>query len=1174
MTDQKHTVIYDIKGLLQHSLHRGKDPDGVLSEMQNKSINTANFGLINFFNAYLLPTLEDDAPVSIIAVWDAGNDLRRAWFDGYKKKRSEREKDPVEEAQYDVLYSTAKSMLAGLGVTQVSCPLTEADDVIALLVRQLPGNKTIYSVDADMLQLQGENDNVQVFLRDDPMMEEKYKDVPLNLIRLHKSMVGDKSDEYNGVPGFGGVAWKEIIDVADIDGMQELEECVRSEEYQPLLDAIDGLANDGAYTQAHKALVKLYNSREDWQKGYRLASFHPDACYRIHKRQIVKPVWFRRVPSAQRVFNILHRMGMADLYEQHFSELMPDQSLVTLENIEHMFPFFKDHCNSGPLIGFDFETYDTLNHEAFNTVYTGRGDFVDVLSSSVTGASFTFGENLQYTLYVSVDHADTLNVDKDVLVQMLECCDPEKMVVQNANFEVALAKMNLGFHIESPIDTRILSHYLDEDRLQGHGLKGLSKDHLAYDQESYQTTLDKAGAANMRELTGEQVLSYGCDDAITTANLAVQFIIDAQCQGAWESCREHEFSAVHPLVDGFIKGVNVDMEYLAELAKQDAETIRVNMLEIRRLLSVHCAETSPSRPLHYYEAEREYLTDKFRGEGLSDEDISGKLTETLDGLVTASKYIPQQEVRTEVKDFIPTKVQFKKITDLLDYIAPILQPNPSGITKWLVSLGEKEGTTPDQLEFESLVASCAHQLRARKGEEYDLLVAFCNRINAANAPVQIVGDELNFDSPIQNVHLLYCKLGLPVRVRVKFNPTTKRAKLGFGPAPATDDKAMETAMAEDCANHDEWKYEVLKAVRTVKGARTRFSLYYNPWPVWVHPRDGLLHPQIINCGTVTRRPSGTSPNFLQITKKDGGRLRRSIKGLEADHVIISPDWAGQELRILASECKDETLMSAYLGERQLDVHSITAAGITPAVLKMLDPSAMENFSRDIVGIPYEEFVAALHGDDQYLTKLMKAVRSSAKAVNFLINYLGSASTLSRNLGIPKERAKEFMDMTFARYPGIKPWQNSIIRFAQVRGFTQTAYGSRRHMSDLILSEDSFAASRMHRQAVNAVVQGCAADILKRTLSAIHKQRVFQRHGASLIAPVYDEMAISTPITEAKSLMLELDPIMRITPPGHAITMVPEHCVGTTWGSMIELGAAPTEEAIDAALAECGQELGL
>lgn len=1195
------TIIFDAQGLCLRSLLRGKDDQGMPKE-DGSVINTAEHGFRQWLHLFYLPALEKVAPLNIIAVWDGGNDLRKGWYPNYKANRpakADRDKREVEQEQK--LFTYVKQFMAGMGSIAISCAKTEADDLIALLVQKLSGPIEIQTVDADLSVLS--SSEVSVYVRS-KLIEGDYKGIPTRLMSLNKSLVGDTSDNYNGVAGFGPKTWDWMLNEYGEDGLLELQHLIDTDDHKTL-QAVAGENDD-------KALQKLAEPENwvRWRLMWQLASLHPEACYRTSKTTVIRPVVYKRVPQWERVAGVLNACA-AFVKQELLSPYMVSDHLVTADNVEEWKAHLLAHIDETPVISFDYEGYDTLKHPAFQEAKSATSDYyVDVLSQSVTGASFNYGNNLQYTIYVSVDHRDTANCSKDDIADLLCEIPPEKLCVHNASFEGTVSEIDegIGVELEAPADTFIMAAYVDEDDLKG--LKHLSKKHLNYTQATYKETLAAAGAEDMRGLSGEQVLSYGCDDATVTGQLFVIFRLLTTLEDTYEEMRKYEFPAIHPLNHAFINGVRLDTKRLKELEIEDAEVVRSGMERVRAALEEHCSEIVDAGAHAYFKDNIDFYRAKLRDQGKTQGEIEDTLNTTKAKLIASSQYRPYQEVR-EVVEFLPTKVQFQKVCNLLkieDTLPPEYQakleagtldewpsefydltfpsPSASGITRWLLEveawldqLDAPPEREADIRKFTTLLPQAAHQIRDRKGDDYDALKDFCTGILQETAKTYWDGDELNFDSPNQNASLLYCKLQLPIRVRTKVQRGSARYRLGFYGSPATDDKAIETAIAEDCTGENEWKRDVLQTIRDVKAALTRAKLYYKPYPLWEHPRDGMLHPQIINCGTVTQRPTGTSPNFLQITKKDGGKLRSCILPRHEDHIIISPDFSGQELRILASECKDPVLLDAYLGEVEKDLHSITAASIVPIAVDRYFPQGRELVDFTPAGVDYDDFCEVLDADfdsEQWLDelgadrtelfktlqKLFKQGRKEAKVVNFLINYLGGAATLSRNLGIQKELAQTFMDKTFHRYAGIQPWQQSVMRFGAVHGYTQTAYGTRRHLTSDILSNDGFIRSRSERQAVNFVVQGCAARILKIVLTEVWRSRLLQETGAVIIAPVYDELTASVPISAAVEYIQRLSEIMTVTPPGHAIPMKPEVDLGPTWGTMTSLGAYPSVDRIE------------
>ena len=435
---------------------------------------------------------------------------------------------------------------------------------------------------------------------------------------------------------------------------------------------------------------------------------------------------------------------------------------------------------------------------------------------------------------------------------------------------------------------------------------------------------------------------------------------------------------------------------------------------------------------------------------------------------------------------------------------------------------------------------------------------------AEGAAEESIGDELNLDSPKQMQQLLYCKLGLPIRLYSKMQKGSMREKLDYRRSgPATDEKAINMALAND-ALEGSWKRDALRHLSEAKSCHTRRKNYWLSYPMWVHPRDDMVHGSIINCGTVTHRPTGSDPNLLQIPSRDGGRVRSMVVPKRDQHVIMSPDFNGEELRITASLSKDPVMLDAYVGPSPKDIHNLTTAAIASAVLNREAPEIIEMKQLTLVNglmvMEYDDTVASLKSQDEREAKLFSNVRKLAKGVNFLLVYMGQASTLSRNLSIPVELAEQFLDAAYATYAGLAPWQDASVEFAREHGYVETSYGNRRHLGQGLFSDDNGVRSRQERQAVNAQVQGCGADILKIVLAGIHKRRIFKETKASLIVPPYDEIAASVPLPAAWEWWCRMKDLMSITPPGHAVPQLPElKASALNWGTCIELGADPTED---------------
>lgn len=1165
-------VILDIKGLVTWMYFRGEDPNGIPG--QTKPINTAGFGFANFVEDVLLPILESFSPADIVAVYDGGNVYRSALYQQYKARRkADKEKeDPKQKAQRDTVESAVKSFLAYIGVVGIQVDGVEADDVIAHLCNTLDCNKIVHTVDADLLQLT--SDSTSIFLRGEPVFEE-HKGIPLDLIVLQKALCGDPSDNYIGVRRFGPAAWDSLVETYGWDGMRQIDQCFRSEDF--------GLIEECIAIDKNKILAHVYANLEDAKLCYTLATLAPELCYQFRNKKLCWPKYYARVPDYTKAARVARDMG-CEFFMQKFMDidLFPAQTLITTENSKAAISHFLKHLEETPHFAFDFETVDTLKHAAFQEAASSssrakQGDYVDVLSSELTGCSVTYGKHLQYTIYLSVMHRDTHNVSNQLVKDFIETAynTGRPLIAHNAAFELQVAKQCLDYEPQKIYDTMIMSSYVDENEMSG--LKFLSKTRLNYDQVSYKETLQAAGAENMAQMTGEQVLSYGCDDATVTAHLFKLFKLIMEMEQTWQFYDAQERAPVHVLNDAFDTGVRIDFDEMKLQHEKHAKIIEEGMARIREVLAERCTIADPDAAAALDEAdgrnlmllERESNIDKQTGKcKLSDSQLEARRQERKLRWEQAAIYKPYTETHVP-PEFAGTPSQLKEVAGVIGFTEDQLVDFSNTRSKINKFITEVRGAdlSLTQRKFCDLLAeaaSCLSAVSKRNGPEFDALASFCLPYLGAGKLI-VEGDELNLGSPQQKQELLYCKLALPVRLRSRPQKGSARAELGLEGSPSTNDRAIKLALAEDCEGQHAWKREILEAIDAVTTSTTLFSFYFNPYPLWAHPRDGMIHPQIKNCGTVTRRPAGNNPNILQVKK---GELRRIYLPRYDHHVICALDFSGQELRIAGSEAKDPVFIDAYTGGGQYeddgmlrtkikDIHSVTATAFAERV-----------FQRERVqwdgGFEYDTFMDMRNG--KYGDKIREMAEycrgnKMAKAVNFLIIYLGQPTTLSMNTGMPLKFAEQVMQQVMGTYPRLGPWQEETVEFARRYGYVRTAYGSVKHLTADIRSEDGSKRSRQERQAVNFTIQGCAADILKVVLTQAYETKLFQETGSTLIAPVYDEIVATVPAKNAFEYCQRLQDIMNLTPPGHAIPMMAEVKIGPNWGDCVELGDRPSERKI-------------
>lgn len=1170
-------ALLDARGLLLHAYHRGVDPDAMLSPVTDKPVNTAGYGLRGFIDTYLAPLLIDFSPLNIVAVWDGGNDYRKGLFADYKAKRHALEKDPAVEAQINEMMNLAKALLAYAGAFNVRVDGVEADDVIGAFVARFPEvNKLIQTVDRDLAQLSDEN--CLVLVKNQPIHD--FEGHPLRYVRIYKSLVGDKTDEYGGVPQVGEKAFQYLVDNYGYDGVEQLEDCVQGNDYSFLREAVEATGC--------KVLAKIFESRNTWRLMYQLAGLHPELMYGTKGRKIIRPEWYVRLPNAARVQDILIKAGDPDLFEL-FAPHMPTMTLVTPETWETTKQAFVEGLVDTPAVPFDYEAYDSLGHDWAPALPDTSKGYVDVLSQRLTGGSFTYGGNLQHTFYVPVAHRDTSNLNKDKLVDLLLAIEDAGLdfVAHNARFEELVTKQDLGFQLEGPICTQMLGSYVDENLEQG--LKAHAKHWLKYEQTTYDQLLAQHGAKDMRGLSGEDVVHYACDDSFVAGRLVMLFWLILKLEQQWDFAYQEDRYTLFPFNRGFEAGTRIDYEQMQLLADADAAVIAENTRAMHGLLAAHCNELNEIGALELKQADGDNQLRLYLNDGNNRAQAQAKVAESYERWRQASVYREHRETFTPT-EFIATDKGFSRVAAKVNLPIEMQGVSAKGITGWLVAsenrLRMKGCTDPRARKLVELVQAASGEIRKREGANFDALKQFIEQEITHDEGARVIeGDELNLNSPKQMQELLYCKLQLPVRLRTFPQKGSRRDQLGLAGNPATNEDAMMAAIAEDCPEGD-WRRLLLQKLIETKECLTRHSLYFAKYPHWKHPTTGVIHPSTRNCGTKTRRPAGGSPNILAVSK---GPLRSIFIPRFKKHVIAALDFSGQELRLTGSESRDPVLIQAYTAggtyvdedgmTRAIfkDIHAVTGCTFAARVLEQeLGAQILQRLSFDETGsLDYDQFVSLLHeGDHVYelvgdralpLSKTIVKIRKMAKTVNFLIIYGGQAFSMGMKLGVPERFAQQIIDRVFAGYPRLAPWQKETVEEARQQGYITTAFGTRKHVDPNILCRDGGLRARAERQTVNHKIQGGAADILKRVLTTAHHTRLYEETKAILIAPVYDELVNSVPIDNVFEFIQRAQDAMNLTPPGHPIPMLAEVSLGRNWydSGNNELGDRPSQRKVEA-----------
>ena len=322
------------------------------------------------------------------------------------------------------------------------------------------------------------------------------------------------------------------------------------------------------------------------------------------------------------------------------------------------------------------------------------------------------------------------------------------------------------------------------------------------------------------------------------------------------------------------------------------------------------------------------------------------------------------------------------------------------------------------------------------------------------------GEEFNLDSPKQLQAIFYEKLDYPViRKTPKGQPSTAE--------PVLQELALD--------------YELPRIILENRGLSKLKSTYTDKLPLDINPATGRIHSRFQQAVAATGRLSSTDPNLqnIPIRTEEGRRIRKAFVA-EEGYMLMAADYSQVELRIMAHLSRDEGLLAAF--EQGLDVHRATAAEI------------------------FGEKLEAVTGEQ----------RRSAKAINFGLIYGMSAFGLGRQLGIARGEAQRYVERYFERYPGVKRYMDETREQAREQGYVETVFGRRLYLPD-IKASNAVMRQAAERTAINAPMQGTAADIIKHAMVDIHQWLHVAGLDARMVLQVHDELIFE--ITEADRELL-------------------------------------------------------
>ena len=325
---------------------------------------------------------------------------------------------------------------------------------------------------------------------------------------------------------------------------------------------------------------------------------------------------------------------------------------------------------------------------------------------------------------------------------------------------------------------------------------------------------------------------------------------------------------------------------------------------------------------------------------------------------------------------------------------------------------------------------------------------------------EVAGESFNLASPKQLGTIMFGKLGIP---------GTKKTKGG------------QLSTAEDVLQDLAEEYELPKLILEHRSLSKLKSTYTDKLPEQVDKKTGRIHTSYNQTVAATGRLSSTDPNLqnIPIRSEEGRRIRQAFIAAK-NYKLVAADYSQIELRIMAHLSQDKSLLKAFADG--VDVHRATAA--------------------EVFAVPLEE--------------VENEQRRAAKAINFGLIYGMSAFGLAKQLNIGRYEAQDYVDLYFARYPGVKAYMDSTRESAREQGYVETVFGRRLYLPEIN------ARNAQHRQyaertAINAPMQGSAADIIKRAMIAVDAALLTSKLDARVVMQVHDELVVEVSAAQVEAL---------------------------------------------------------
>ncbi len=1181
---------WDMSSFMWTHLSVGKDDEnGFVVEHDGKTvqINSARYGydncmtrMIDLLKKYKL------APIKCLLVFEgAMSKSQRLLISKDYKGGGGPSRPQHAYEQFEKMRDMLKETWKGLGAQIMWQDYAEGDDTLAWLARETEEDMIVFTFDNDLTSLNHTNTHgAKVSTWINQMFEySKYGAFDYHLVTTYKALVGDTSDKIKGCPGFGVATWDKLVAEIGYDGVQEIHDMLLDSNLSPLVGCVNGF----------KPLQLIVDQAPTVLQSFDLARLRPEWVNTMHKPLTWEPGMVRQVRPHDDI---------------RLKPFYGKTHLVTAENFDEAVAWALPHIAQSEEIALDIETTTPDESDEWLALI-GDTDGVDVFGSTLCGLGLTFGVNNQCTIYFSVDHADTDNIDSERVRQFIAAIPRHiPLVIQNVSFELAVLfnewggrQMDNGFHgfLPNVLDTKFEANYVDENIKVG--LKERSHGTLGYRQQTFKETTVLTRPQD-ELFPGGRTLSY-------------QYKTQQVGTGHFEPLSEEEIAAGAEPVE-MMKTVEV-LEPTGRMltARCDIETYKrleyvyATEQEIEDSNDLDPSDQTPELDRVIATETRQYKMHELpawhvAGYGADDPICTialhnyYKLFMQFEHTYEVYKQVEISAAYMHAKSFITgADISIERMNELKAEDDKTYQASWAVLREYLIEQGWA-GTSPPNYTIDITPAQVKEafeivtgrpmntQMRtlsklvihAREVENepqfagmLDLLITVQTELRthpetmgadqvrkAEQAFTSYVSSyfkgepQFNDGSPKQMQNLLYGVMGLPVRVRNKPTDIMRKAGITEG-TPKTDTLAISYALQE-C---EPGQKKVLEALQLMAMVGTRNSLYYAKYPSFPHWKDGKVRSSHNQCSTVTRRASESRPNKQQLPKHPkieghASKFREVIVPHRPDAVIVSIDFKAQELRIMADRSKDPVMLSMYIGDNKRDQHTLTAS----AIAQREQPDS---------GWSYEVFAAAYGNKDHPEFKWVKKIRNLGKKLNFTAEYGAMAQKVALTLMISEADAQLYLDAREDMFAVSSAWKLDVIKSSKECGYTTTMMGARRHLAPAYTGSDKWVASKAERQGVNFEIQGSAGEQTKLAEGRCWEDGMFCEFDAVFIGPIHDELVASVRICDLVDFIPRMHACMVAPYGGMTVPIEGDISFGLDFYNQVEIGAVPSREAIEAGL---------